>query len=125
MSEKKITRLRELADVVTKGKESWHEFSMCIPADPDRDADLILTWAADEIEQLRSALHASAPEGHKCADCTIDEEPCPTCYAAWWQQRHPNHQEIVLTKDSRQQRMDELGITEQDIAETMPPEPGR
>ena len=44
-----------------------------------------------------SALHASAPEGHKCADCTIDEEPCPTCYAAWWRQRHPNHSAIVIT----------------------------
>ena len=58
MSEKKITRLRELADVVTKGKESWHEFSMRIPADPDRDADLILTWAADEIGQLQDAAYA-------------------------------------------------------------------
>ena len=32
--------------------------------------------------------------------------------------------ELAL-KVIRQQRMDELGITEQDIAETMPPEPGR
>ncbi len=35
------------------------------------------------------ALHASAPPGYKCADCTMDNEPCPVCYAAWWQKRHP------------------------------------
>jgi hypothetical protein len=33
------------------------------------------------------ALHASAPSGHKCADCSIDGVPCPTCYAAWWPTR--------------------------------------
>lgn len=36
-------------------------------------------------------LHAAAPEGYKCSDCTIDGEACPTCYAAWWKVRHPNH----------------------------------
>ena len=36
------------------------------------------------------ALHASAPAGHKCADCTMDKEPCPACYTVWWQKRHPN-----------------------------------
>lgn len=35
-------------------------------------------------------LHASAPAGMKCADCTMDEEPCPLCYEAWWQKRHPH-----------------------------------
>lgn len=35
-------------------------------------------------------LHASAPDGHKCADCTIDGEACPDCYSAWWKKRHPN-----------------------------------
>lgn len=37
-----------------------------------------------------TAMHASAPPGHKCADCTIDHEPCPTCYAVWWRRRHPH-----------------------------------
>ena len=40
------------------------------------------------------ALHASAPLGHKCADCTMDKEACPTCYAAWWKRRHPNTVQI-------------------------------
>ena len=38
----------------------------------------------------RGALHASAPEGHKCADCTMDKEACPICYTTWWHKRHPN-----------------------------------
>lgn len=37
-----------------------------------------------------TALHASAVEGYKCADCSIDGEACPDCYEAWWKKRHPN-----------------------------------
>lgn len=37
------------------------------------------------------ALHASAPKGLKCSDCTIDREPCPACYTAWWKAKHPEH----------------------------------
>lgn len=40
------------------------------------------------------ALHASAPKDHKCADCTMDREPCPTCYHAWWTKRYPNTHQI-------------------------------
>jgi hypothetical protein len=43
-----------------------------------------------EEGQWRESLHASAPVEYKCADCSIDIEPCPTCYSAWWQKRHPN-----------------------------------
>jgi hypothetical protein len=39
-------------------------------------------------------MHASAPPDHKCADCEIDREPCPTCYYAWWTKRHPNTVQI-------------------------------
>ena len=38
-----------------------------------------------------AALHASAPKGLCCADCTMDGEPCATCYSAWWKARHPEH----------------------------------
>lgn len=47
-----------------------------------------------EIECFESAMHASAPVGLKCSDCTIDEEPCPACYGAWWRERHPHSREI-------------------------------
>lgn len=39
---------------------------------------------------MESAVHASVPRGCKCADCSIDGEACPACYAAWWSNRHPN-----------------------------------
>jgi hypothetical protein len=46
----------------------------------------------DSLETIRiyPALHASAPKGFLCADCTMDKEACPTCYKVWWQRRHPN-----------------------------------
>ena len=51
-----------------------------------------------ELAALRAsshpALHASAPEGHLCADCTMDKEPCPTCYSAWWSKSHPNLSQV-------------------------------
>lgn len=45
-------------------------------------------------------MHASAPPDHRCSDCTIDNEPCVTCYTAWWKKRHPHHREIVLSGDA-------------------------
>jgi hypothetical protein len=39
-------------------------------------------------------MHASAPKCMKCADCTMDREACPTCYAAWWKKRHPNVHQV-------------------------------
>jgi hypothetical protein len=47
-----------------------------------------------EEEQPHDALHASAPKGCKCSDCTMDKEPCQICYSAWWKKRHPNVQNI-------------------------------
>lgn len=38
----------------------------------------------------KAALHASAPDGLRCADCRMDAEACPTCYTTWWTKRHPN-----------------------------------
>ncbi len=51
---KKIAkRLRELGKAVTEGREGLlREFTMRVPAEPDRDADLILYAAADLIEKL-------------------------------------------------------------------------
>lgn len=44
-------RLRELSIAVTKA--DWSEFSMRVPVEQDRDADLVLDRAAREIERLR------------------------------------------------------------------------
>jgi hypothetical protein len=49
-----VTRLRELSDAVTKGPETVaREFTMRVPAEPDRDADLVLSHAAAELERMR------------------------------------------------------------------------
>lgn len=49
-------RLRELAHAVTLGPEGRHEFSMRVPAEPERDADLVLSSAADEIDSQRARI---------------------------------------------------------------------
>ena len=52
-----VNRLRELADAVTRGPDAVaSEFTMSVPARPERDADLVLSAAADEIERLRATL---------------------------------------------------------------------
>lgn len=47
-----------------------------------------------ETIYIASALHAAAPKGLLCADCTMDKEACPTCYKVWWQRRHPTVQQM-------------------------------
>ncbi len=75
--------------------------------------EYLFDCAAQEIEFLRESLHASAPDGYKCADCEIDQEPCPACYAVWWQQGHPNTVmiESATASDSPEDMCDESGCT--------------
>lgn len=57
MSEQLIRRRRELSNAITDGREARdREFTMRIPADPERDADLVLNAAADRIEALEKRL---------------------------------------------------------------------
>lgn len=44
-------RLKELAHAAAD--QQWREFSMRVPAEPDRDADLVLMRAAMLIEEMR------------------------------------------------------------------------
>ncbi len=37
----------------------------------------------DPFDQV--AMHACAPEGYRCSDCTIDARPCLDCLAAYYQ----------------------------------------
>jgi hypothetical protein len=50
VSDIRVARLRELSVAVSKNRRD--EFTMRVPAEPDRDADLVLSWAADEIDRL-------------------------------------------------------------------------
>ena len=45
-------RLRELAHAAADCR--WSEFSMRVPADHERDADLVLMNAAEELDRLRA-----------------------------------------------------------------------
>lgn len=53
--DKLIARLRDLSDAVTEGRDALNrEFTMRVPAEPDRDADLVLSSAADLLDRLQA-----------------------------------------------------------------------
>ncbi len=60
-----IARLEELSRAVTEGKESVaREFTMRIPAEMDRDADLVLHAAACRLRELMTPNpQVQRPEG--------------------------------------------------------------
>lgn len=83
-------RLRELSDAVTQGREAVaREFTMRVPAEPDRDADLVLSRAADDLDRQQAALSArdealaeAAADIARCAGVNIEgdwREGCETC----------------------------------------------
>ena len=54
-TEKIIKRLKELSHAATlPNHEMLSEFTMQVPADPERDADLVLSRAAQEISRLQA-----------------------------------------------------------------------
>ena len=56
-SEVLSSRLNELAEAVTKGRDAIErEFTMRVPAELDRDADLVLSGASQRIQQLEAQL---------------------------------------------------------------------
>lgn len=69
--------------------------SLSDPPEGD-DLRLLLAQAGGTMSKLANLLeapmHASCGlnTGLKCADCSIDDEPCPNCYQTWWVTRHPN-----------------------------------
>ncbi len=84
-----VARLRELSTAVTQGREAvMREFTMRIPAEPARDADLVLSDAADRLAAL-AAAPAGAPV-QMCGQCgdrfaaddDSDEATCGTCVRA-------------------------------------------
>lgn len=49
-----LARVAELVDAVTKGSAGSNEFTMRVPAECDRDADLVLTELAIRYRQARN-----------------------------------------------------------------------
>ena len=64
-------RLKELSNAVTKGSVGYSEFTMRIPAEVDRDADIVLAEAArrlmdfKENEQILVSTTAIYVENYK------------------------------------------------------------
>jgi len=74
MSDWLIARLRELA-LARSDKETWdRETTMSIPARPERDVDLVLSSAADEIDRLRDAANVAL--GHLTGGMDGDWRDC-------------------------------------------------
>jgi hypothetical protein len=96
--------LRELRDIVGRYERAlteagWSDSRVKLATFSAREAiakagDDVLKAPAVETREgckptVESAAHRSAGPGCRCADCSIDGEACPTCYAAWWRDRHP------------------------------------
>jgi len=87
-------QLRYLADMDTLRQEAGITAAMLRDGRARKMVEEHTASQQGEEEQYHAALHASVPKGCKCADCTMDQEPCPVCYSAWWKKRHPNVQHI-------------------------------
>jgi hypothetical protein len=67
------------------------------------------------------AKHAPAHQGGcKCADCTMDKEPCPRCYAAWWKKRHPDLRMVGVGDTELNAMRNERDALTKELAEHTP-----
>ena len=67
--EKLTERLGELADAITRGGESMdRELTMRIPAECDRDADLVIGEAASRLTSLQSEVERLIDAGLKLSE---------------------------------------------------------
>ena len=66
-----LSRVEQLSDAVTKGKEGSHEFTMRVPAECDRDADLVLSELVRRYRELETKLNIIA--AHLCLDNIVKE----------------------------------------------------
>lgn len=73
-----IQRLRELSDAVTK--QDWSQFTMRVPVDTKRDADVVLAEAADELERLETEVEGLETDIRAAAKLTTALMECPRYY---------------------------------------------
>lgn len=68
-----VARLRRLVGAITGGRESMDgEFTMRVPAECDRDADLVLAEAARRLEQAEAEVQRVRELAEKIRDIAID-----------------------------------------------------
>lgn len=68
-----ISRLNELSDAITGGRDSRErEFTMRIPAECDRDADLVLAEAARRLAQAEAEVQRVRNLAEEIRDIAIE-----------------------------------------------------
>lgn len=86
-SEVLCKRLNELSDAVTEGRGAvLREFDMRVPAELDRDADIVLSEAASriayleaELAYLEARLAAAEADAGRWMDVSVDGYPDKAC----------------------------------------------
>ena len=68
-------RLKQIAHAIADG--NYRELTMRIPADPDRDADLVISAAADEIDRLRAEVAGLRAALDRLLCATEGHDVCP------------------------------------------------
>jgi hypothetical protein len=87
-----VERLNQIADAIADGDHS--ELTMRVPAEPDRDADIVVSNAAREITRLRAELAAykNAPVlatlGPCCGLIRIGDKPEGVVHTGMCRERH-------------------------------------
>ena len=67
-----VARIRELVHAITQGRESLlREFTMRVPAEPKRDADLVLSAAAHLLEREHKARSEAEQLASECRNATF------------------------------------------------------
>lgn len=68
--DKRVARLGQLSQNIAQMSthELLSDLSMRVPADRDRDADLVIAWAAAELRRLRDALESTGDTRHKALE---------------------------------------------------------
>lgn len=89
-----IARLHELSDAITKGRDSINrEFTMRVPAEVDRDADLVLAEAARRISTFDIKRPGRDPIDMVlyCPRCRAQHIDAPEPESNWTNPPHRSH----------------------------------
>lgn len=92
---------REHMRLCGKSTEAWPDYAKTEKGHLTKGGIADIIWHM--MASQHPALHASAPEGLKCADCTMGKTvACPDCYTVWWKKENPCHYQHVYTEGPMQ-----------------------
>ena len=87
-----LTRVAELVDAVTKGSAGLNEFTMRVPAECDRDADLVLT---ELIIRYRNLIERAEAAEKRLAEVEQERE---VAYENWQKKYQYLKDSMTLTR---------------------------